>query len=559
MNTRLLLVFVLLPGFAFSQSTNASLNEDYYHWIDRYEVKSGRVVSEIFTAVKPYRRSAIVAYVDSLNAKDHVFTSPADQFNYDYLRNDSWEWSHAKTNTSQKPILKDFYTKKSDLLYVDTPDLDLHVNPVLYVGAGRDSRLSESTYINSRGVEIRGIVDGKLGFYTFLSDNQEIVPSYVRDQMLLNPVLPHEGYWKTFKAHGVDFLQARGYIDFSVSKHINVQFGNDRTFIGNGFRSLILSDYSPPNLFLRAVVKVWKINYLFQISQLTADAYGSINGSQPNIRYPLKYMAFHHLSVNIGKKFNLGLFESVIFRDSTNGNSFNISYANPIIFYRYIEQQTGSPDNVIVGTDFKWNVAKRLSFYGQIVLDEFVLHELLAGTGWWGNKYGLQGGLKYIDVANIDNLDLQLEVNAVKPYTYSHDTEYDNYSNFRQPLAHPMGANFKEIVVIVRYQPLPRLNLVAKSFYTKIGRDTTGVDWGSDILKNDKLRQQDYGNKIGQGIKNTVAFLDLTASFQLRHNLFIDLKQIIRQSKSPVAFYNTNTYNTSVTLRWNIAQRTYDF
>ncbi|HOX82608.1 MAG TPA: hypothetical protein PLS08_06235, partial [Chryseolinea sp.] len=79
-----------------AQSNYAPLNEDYYHWIDRYEVKSGRVSSEIFTAVKPYRRSDIVAFVDSLHQGDsNVFTSKTDQFNYDYLRNDSWEWSRA--------------------------------------------------------------------------------------------------------------------------------------------------------------------------------------------------------------------------------------------------------------------------------------------------------------------------------------------------------------------------------------------------------------------------------------------------------------------------------
>ena len=561
MNMRLALLFVLMPGLAVSQSTNVSLNEDYYHLIDRYEVKAGRVVPEIFTSVKPYKRKAIVEFMDSLNAKDRVFTSRSDQFNYEYARNDSWEWSRAETSNSKTPILKRFYKKKSDLLYVDNPDFDLHIGSVWYFGLGSDSRLNGSFYTNTRGIEIRGMIDRKIGFYTFLSDNQAILPSYVQDQMLVNPVVPHEGFWKTFKNNGVDFFQARAYIDFNLSKHIYFQFGNDRTFIGNGYRSLIFSDYGPPNLFLRVNVKVWKVNYLFQLNRLTADAYGSINGSKPNIRYPEKYMAFHQISINIGKKFNLGLFESVVFspRDSVNQSAFELSYLNPVIFYRAIEQQSGSPDNVILGADFKWNAARRLSFYGQVIIDEFLLKQVKAGTGWWANKFGGQIGMKYVDVAGIENLDLQLEGNAVRPYTYSHDTQYDSYSNFRQPMAHPLGANFKEFVAIVRYQPIPRLNLVAKAFYTKIGRDTTGVNWGSDILKNNRSHQNDYGNTIGQGMSNTLTFVDLTASFQLRHNLFMDMKQIFRGSKSPAAFYNSNTSITSVALRLNIAKRSYDF
>jgi hypothetical protein len=559
------LLFLVISLFfclsAMGQSTNASLNEDYYHWVTRYEIKSGRVSNEIFTSVKPFRRSYLVEYLDTLKKDDQVFTSQADQFNYDYLRNDSWEWSRAETNTSKKPFLNSLYKKKSDLAYVNIPDFDLHVSPVLYVGAGKDSRSNETLYTNTRGVEIRGMIDKKIGFYTFFTDNQMILPAYVHDQMTLNPVVPHEGFWKKFKTNGVDFLQARAYIDFNISKHINVQFGNDRTFIGNGFRSLIFSDYSAPNLFLRANAKIWKINYMFQLSRLAADAPGNIGGSAANKRYPEKFMAFHHASINIGKKFNLGIFESVIFtpKDSVNNGTFELSYLNPIIFYRAVEQQFGSSDNVLLGGDFKWNALRDLSFYGQVVIDEFVLKELKANTGWWANKFALQGGLKYIDVLNVHNLDLQLEANIVKPYTYSHDTQYSNYTNYRQPLAHPLGANFEEVVAIVRYQPLSRLNLIAKTFFTKIGRDDATHDWGSDPLKNNSLHVQDFGNKIGQGVKNNIAFADFTASYMLKHNFFIDAKMVLRQSKSPAAFYNNNSTITSLSIRWNIAQRTYDF
>ena len=78
------------------------------------------------------------------------------------------------------------------------------------------------------------------------------------------PVIPHEGFWKEYKdGKGVDFLQARGYITFEATRHINMQFGHDRLFVGNGYRSLIFSDFSPPAWFLKGNVNVWKINYLF--------------------------------------------------------------------------------------------------------------------------------------------------------------------------------------------------------------------------------------------------------------------------------------------------------
>jgi len=492
-----------------------------------------------------------------------VFESATDLFNQSYLRNDSWEWSQSADNESKRPLLKRFYKKRSDFFNVSTDDFDLHVNPVLYAGAGNDSRRNEMLFINTRGVEVRGMVDKKVGFYTYLTDNQAVLPSYVWDQVAQNPVIPHEGFWKDYKnGKGVDFLQARGYITFEATRHINLQFGHDRFFIGNGYRSLIFSDYGPPSLFLKGNVKVWKLNYVFAVNQMTTDVRGSLNGiSGSGKGFPNKFNALHHLSLNIGKKFNLGIFESVIFSpdDTTGSGRFRLEYLNPIIFYRAIEQQNGSSDNVLLGMDFKWNVVKKLSLYGQFVIDEFVIDHIRAGDGWWANKFAIQAGGKYVDAFGISNLDLQGEINIVRPYMYSHFTNYSNYTSYNQAIAHPLGANFKEFVGILRYQPLPRLNIAGKLSLIKIGRDTTGVNWGGDILKNNQTRQQELNNTIGQGISNDILFGSLTASWQLKHNLFIDATVILRKSESAENIFNNNTSISSLALRWNIPQRLYEF
>src|SRR5438445_474793 len=115
MNTlkKIALVVLLFIGWGFSsaQSTNATLNEDYYHWITRYEIKAGRIAPEIFSSVRPFPRKATVAFVDSIEKREHVFASSADKFNYEYLRNDNWEWSRAESNSSAKPFLG-MYKKK---------------------------------------------------------------------------------------------------------------------------------------------------------------------------------------------------------------------------------------------------------------------------------------------------------------------------------------------------------------------------------------------------------------------------------------------------------------
>jgi len=551
-------LLIIIATSLFGQSVNAPLNNDYYHWIDRYEIKNGEINPYFHTSWKAYQRKSIADFIGSLPEND---LTNQDAFNKVYLLNDNWEWADSSDNKSKKPFLKHFYKVKSDLYHVNQPEFDLHVNPVLYFGAGVESAADENTFINTRGVQVRGMIDKKLGFYTFIGENQIIFPNYVRNSIASNRVVPQEGFWKSFNDNGVDFFTARGYLSFQATKHINLQFGHDRFQVGNGHRSLILSDNVPAYLFFKMDTKVWKIKYTNLFTQLTADIRGNAGGLIANDRYPSKYMALHHLSLNVTKKLNIGLFESIIFSSDSVGNSaeFDMQYLNPIIFYRAIEQQNGSPDNALLGLDFKWLVAKRFSLYGQFVLDEFLLDNLKEGSGWWANKYAVQLGGEYIDAFGLDNFDLQGEVNITRPYTYSHSSVYGSYSNYRQSLAHPLGANFKEFVGVARYQPIPRLNIKAKLIYADYGLDSANSNWGGDILLQNNTREMDFGNEIGQGVATNMIYGNLTLSYQWRHNFFIDLSHTYRKIESELDAFDANTNYTSAAIRWNIPQRLNEF
>lgn len=554
----LILLFSFTTTITWSQSVNAPLNEDYYHWVDRYEIKDGSINDHFHSSWKPYLRTDIAQFLQNRKNEN---ASSADQFNENYLLNDNWEWADSADNESRKPFLKHFYKVKSDLYHVNQPDFDLHVNPVLSLGAGMESSNDTRTFINTRGVEIRGMVDRKLGFYSFIGENQIIFPEYVRNSIGQNLVVPQEGFWKNFKDDGVDFFTARGYISFQATKHINLQFGHDRFKVGNGYRSMILSDNAPAYLFLKMSTQVWKIKYTNLFTQLTADIQGNASGLTANNRYPSKYMSMHHLSVNVGKKLNIGVFESVVFGvDSARSDALDIQYLNPIIFYRAIEQQNGSPDNVLLGLDFKWLVAKKLSLYGQLTLDEFLLDNLKEGNGWWANKFGVQLGGEYIDVFGINNLDIQGELNLARPYTYSHSSSYGSYSQYRQSLAHPLGANFNELVGIIRYQPIGKLMLQAKVIKANFGSDPDATqNFGGNILLDNSSRVSNFGNEIGQGVSNDLLYGNFTLSYQWRHNFFIDLSHTYRKVDSDDVANNTNTNYTSAAIRWNIPQRLNEF
>jgi hypothetical protein len=111
----------------------------------------------------------------------------------------------------------------------------------------------------------------------------------------------------------------------------------------------------------------------------------------------------------------------------------------------------------------------------------------------------------------------------------------------------------------VRYQPIPKLSLTGKIFTTKMGRDWDGKNWGGDILLDNITRVSEYDNRIGQGVAVNLQMIDLTASYQLKHNLFIDLKHIIRNQQTDFVGRNQNTNYSSVSLRWNMQQRLQEF
>jgi hypothetical protein len=148
---------------------------------------------------------------------------------------------------------------------------------------------------------------------------------------------------------------------------------------------------------------------------------------------------------------------------------------------------------------------------------------------------------------------------VARPYTYTHETIYTSYAHYNLPLAHPLGANFYELVGILRYQPLNRLHLTGKLLYARYGEDADGSNWGSNVRLDYATLEQIYGNKIGQGVATRTAFADFTATYMLRHNLFIDAKATVRRQESALPERSRTDYIGFLALRLNIPQRLQEF
>ena len=551
--TLLRLSFLLLPCTAFSQTTYLPQGAPENTLIERLEIKAGKDSVLNFSKTRPFSRRMFIPHLGRI---DTTGLSRVDRYNLRLAMMSNLEWATGERTdyASKKTFLKHFFETPANLYEVHTKDFFLAINPVFQYVVGKENDYDEHLFQNTRGVTLRGRIADKVGFSSYLTDNQERDPLYVQSWEEERQAVPGAGFYKDFKTDGYDYFDARGHITFNVAKVIDVAFGYDKNFIGNGYRSLFLSDFSNSALFLKLNTRIWKINYQNLFMELqSAENFGA------DVLIPKKYAAMHHLDMNITRWLNVGLFEGVMFG---RPDHFEFGYLNPVIFYRSIEQQNGSFDNAVAGLDAKANVAKKFQFYTQFLLDEFSLQEVKKNDGWWANKWGLQLGAKYIDAFGVRNLDLQLESNRVRPFTYSHRDSVANYTHYNQPLAHPLGANFQEWIAMARYQPAPKWLMQAKAMYYFQGKDTGMTSNGGNIFLPNvpPYREQDNGYEIGGGIRSEVALASFLLSYQLKPNLFLEANALFRhedlelRSASP-----KNTVALSAGIRWNVFRRDFEF
>jgi len=298
----------------------------------------------------------------------------------------------------------------------------------------------------------------------------------------------HSYYW---------FNDVRTRTHFRASKNVDFSFGIDNHFIGEGYRSLLLSNQNAPAPFVMMRVNFWKLEYgLLYQSYHETDTSGNL----------WKFNAQHYLSWNATKNFNIALVEQVVFqpKDGPFVRGFEVEYLNPIVFFRPQEYSLGSADNVILGLQTSYKIGKH-KIYGQLSLDEFVLDEIKKKSRWWANKYGAQLGIR----GNINpNFSYLIEGSVIRPYTYSHVNSGQNVGNMGLPAGHPLGSNFAELLSVVsfRHRILTTedgyvfLNHKAFAAFQLKGYDADSLSWGGDIYQSYVFRPKEYDNTIGQGI-----------------------------------------------------------
>jgi len=412
--------------------------------------------------------------------------------------------------------------------------LQFSVSPIYYISPKFDlanSRLYENLYFGTQFDISYKKFQLNTSLYIGMRSKRGITGE-ITDTLF---TLPIDGILLKLSDNKAFYGNIVGDFSYQPSDFITFQIGNNKVFLGDGYRSLILSDFSNPYPYFKTTVKIWKIQYLWMIShQQGYDNRFSTYWSD----FKAKNIFTHYLSFNFFRWFNFSMFETVVTSpiDSIGGHrGLDFNYLNPVIFYRPVEMSIGSPDNVLVGFTGHLKFFKSTMLYGQVFIDEFILSHIKSSDEYWDEKYGIQAGYKCYNTFNVKNLYTQLEFNATRPYTYSHSNPINAYTNANLPLAHPLGANFIEAVGIVSYQYKDYFAELKLS-YAKYGDNDT-INYGHNPILSYNSRISDNNILWLQGVKTSLATAQFSFGFR-KKRVLLEFDLIYRRLSSAVLHNN---------------------
>lgn len=457
-----------------------------------------------------------------------------DQYTLDSARN---SWAYKGRSKGAKVLIN------QNLVEFNSNKLHLSLDPVFNFTFWRSPQDTVKVTEKTLGFDLNARYGKKLAAnFNIRYSNSGFVP-YLERKLTATQAVPGQGYAAKMSNGQYQYATGSGYVSYTPSKYFSVQAGHGKNSIGDGYRSLLLSYGSNNYTYLRLNTSFWKLRYTNLYTAFKDIRY---SGGNKDL-FQNKFGTIHYLDWNISNSVSLGLFEAIIWQgeDTLGYRGFDVNYLNPIIFYRPVEFSLGSPDNVILGLNTKVKFLKRNFFYGQLILDEFLLAEVLKDlkytftgeetepSGWWANKQGFQLGIKGFDPFKLKGLFYQAELNFVRPYTYTHITIRQNYGHFGEPLAHPLGANFVERLFRASYI-YDKFYVDGKLIYATYGADVDSVSYGQNIYRSYLDRQGEYNNRMFQGLKTNLLHAEINFAYVInpKTNLRAELSMITRRESN---------------------------
>ncbi len=535
-----LTIFSLVSGPLFSQE-NQYLN---YAWSQIYNLETPLVVvddsSEValqFTSFKP----RIVKPIMSPPSQNDVY------------------------------MKRKFYEESLFIAYDKNDKFRLTIDPLFNLEIGKDlvDTTGETPFTNTRGVRMQGAIGEQFFFYTSFYENQSTFVQYIDDKIAYTgtlfpgtEIVPGQGRAKVFKVNGYDYAQAFGYISYSPSNTINLQLGHGKHFIGHGYRSLFLSDNAHNYPYARISTTYKKLQFTNLYTSFLNLTDGGVT-TPANIErlFQKKVGAYQTVSYNHNNIWELGVSQSLIWTaaDTMNAQHLSFNTFNPILGVNAFGYGMRNDNNVMLAFHGKYNFQNNISAYGQIVVDDFKRETDLTDVY---KKYGYQLGLKYFQQLKFGNLYCQVELNRVRPYTFSAEKVAQSYTHFNQSLAHPLGANFNEIVSFINFKRDRHFAQLKMNFITQ-GLDSANSNYGSNVFVPDNSTLPVTSNlldvKTLQGNKSLTNIFDLHYGYLVNPVTNFSVVMGVISRINTIDDVSTSTHYVYFSVRTYLRNLYYDF
>ncbi len=346
------------------------------------------------------------------------------------------------------------------LIEVKGEDYTLSIDPILDMSLGKNlsDTVSRKLFQNTKGVRIQATLFKNFAFSASIYENQarfnpyenqyysaigELYPQADSTYLTQNAVVPGGGRTKPFKGDAFDYAAAVGYFVYSPVKNVQITAGNNTQFIGDGYRSVLLSD----NSFFAPYFRIdWQFHPKFSFSYLRSKHLNLMRrmvSSSVEVNYEQKGYSVNYFTYKPNEKLNISLFESGNWNrgDSLSSRAAHPLFYNPVPFVSGLALKNKNEVVSLLGLNIGFQLAKNHRVYGQVAMNDFNSSKLAGQIGYRGYNY-----------FGIGDFMLQVEYNYVAQETYEADNRRLNNVHFNLPVAHIKGNGFQEFLIRTNYE-----------------------------------------------------------------------------------------------------------
>lgn len=408
--------YSLIPA----QSVNVPLNHWAYDYLDRLKTKG--VVQSVLPGSKPYTRQDIANWLAEIDKNVQIGTVQLSHSEYALFRQLKGEFHFELDDmdvSSDRKWHERHLTRWSKGEHRIVSDLKAEQS----IDIRSDDIDSQTRSLTTLGGSIRGQFGNRFTFYVSAKNTMIKGEEFTEEQF--NPSQGMPVVLSGKQAYSDDALAV-------LSWHLpwlRMEFGRDRAHWGPGFRGgLLISQQNPRFDMLR--INVNFIGFRF------TSIHGKLNSELGD-----KYLAAHRLEFTLFPWLIIGGSESVVY----GGRGVEPSYLNPLMPYHVAEHHQGDRDNNNMSLDFQIYPMTGHKIYTELYLDDFTTAE--NPFTYYGNKFALLAGWRWISPMGLTDSDLQLEYARIEPFVYTHKDSINVYKHYDRTIGHWLGPDSDDLIL----------------------------------------------------------------------------------------------------------------